>query len=659
MLAPSCGGEGEDGPLGTAEEAQKICPGKSTIEGIDVASYQPNTDWAKVKADGITFAIIKATEGTGYTNPYFDHDWKGTKANGIYRGAYHFFRASVDPVAQADYFVGVMGALGADDLPPTIDLEVTDGMSASTVASRALTFLKEVEKKSGRTPIVYTGPSFFSSTLGEPAGFGGYPLWIANYGVSCPTVPPTWKKLTFWQYDDKPNINGVNGSGLDHDIFNGTEEDLKAFLGLSPTPTAAGQVNGNEALSVVTWPADDHAEVFVKDTSGELFHTYTKGGTDTWNPLLPLDTGAQCGFASVFWPDPKTTAQVFSPTSSSTTQSLQFDGKAWTKFSDFGGLGLEHIATLAWNDGHVEVFAQGTDRAIWHKYWQLASKTWSDWATMDGSVVTGANAILWGDGHGELFAADDAGVPYHNWSGSFPGGWHGWAKMQGEVVSRVVPVRWADGHVEVFGRDKKNHLVHSYVDAMLGDWIPFAEVSPGTTIQGDPSAIMNADGMGATAGPEVFARDASGKVVHLAWDGKQLGDFAKLGDQAASSDPLAWVRGDGSVEVLAIDDHGVLTHAARTSKGWSTWSPLGGAKLDACANEPSTTTSSSSSSGVSVGVGGGSSATGAGGASDRPAADHGGCHCEVPAGRDASNGWRVALATIGAAIVARRRRRAR
>ena len=33
-------------------------------KGIDVSNYQPSINWATVKANGISFAYIKATEGT-------------------------------------------------------------------------------------------------------------------------------------------------------------------------------------------------------------------------------------------------------------------------------------------------------------------------------------------------------------------------------------------------------------------------------------------------------------------------------------------------------------------------------------------------------------------------------------------------------------------
>jgi GH25 family lysozyme M1 (1,4-beta-N-acetylmuramidase) len=33
-------------------------------QGIDVSGFQPSVNWATVKANGVTFAFIKATEGT-------------------------------------------------------------------------------------------------------------------------------------------------------------------------------------------------------------------------------------------------------------------------------------------------------------------------------------------------------------------------------------------------------------------------------------------------------------------------------------------------------------------------------------------------------------------------------------------------------------------
>src|SRR5438874_8444549 len=100
-LAAGCAAptESEDGPLGHAEDALTVCPGASTTEGVDISHYQPNTNWGSVAGSGRGFAIVKATEGTGYTDPDFHTNWSGMKSHSMVRGAYHFFHPADDPVA--------------------------------------------------------------------------------------------------------------------------------------------------------------------------------------------------------------------------------------------------------------------------------------------------------------------------------------------------------------------------------------------------------------------------------------------------------------------------------------------------------------------------------------------------------------------------------
>ena len=71
---------------------------------IDISSYQAQIDFATLfnenPLDGV---IIKATEATGYTNPYFKTwaDW--LTDNGKLWGCYHYL-AGADAIAEADYF---------------------------------------------------------------------------------------------------------------------------------------------------------------------------------------------------------------------------------------------------------------------------------------------------------------------------------------------------------------------------------------------------------------------------------------------------------------------------------------------------------------------------------------------------------------------------
>ncbi len=106
-------------------------------DGIDVSHWQGSINWPKVKAAGMQFAFMKATESTTYTDTAFATNWAGAASVGIYRGAYHFARpstASGSAVKQADYFVSRVGSFqGAGTLPPVLDLEATGGLGVTAL----------------------------------------------------------------------------------------------------------------------------------------------------------------------------------------------------------------------------------------------------------------------------------------------------------------------------------------------------------------------------------------------------------------------------------------------------------------------------------------------------------------------------------------------
>jgi hypothetical protein len=413
-------------------------------------------------------------------------------------------------------------------------------------------------------------------------------------------------------------------------------------------------------MTLVNWTTgnDGHAEIFLKTTAGTMVHTYPNGLTDTWNMFYDLDTPSTCGAAAGFWPN-QGYAELFDPAPDGTPQHLWWSNDVWSKWTHdmtAPAVKLAHLSTLAWLDGHMEVFGLGGDGAVWHTHFQHGDPAWAPWQSLGGSgLVTGAAPILWGDGHAEVFAADAAGAAWHTWSGSgadFPGGWHAWESLGGDLVSRPVPVRWADGHLTVFatGRDRQLHAS----DHGAAGWPAFQVLSAGSTIEGEPSAIMNPAGQGASPGPEVFARDASGKVVHLWWSGTAYTAFSPHLDQTALSDPFAWIRADGKAEVFAIDPSGQLTRSYHDgATGWTAWTVIGGTNLDPCplpvAPPPDAGTGGASGAG-------GASATG-GAPQARPPGSTGGCRCRVGARTD--GGGPLAAVAAAAIIVgaARRRRR--
>jgi GH25 family lysozyme M1 (1,4-beta-N-acetylmuramidase) len=226
-------GPSQESNLGATEEELTVCARGATVLGIDVSHYDGTINWAGVKRDSFAFAFMKATEGLTYLDPTFATNWAGAGRNGIIRGAYHYFHASDDPIQQADYFISKAGIPQPGDLPLTLDLEDSsfDSLTAAQVSEAALQFMQRLEEKTGRKPIYYTSARVFNTLLGTPAGWGGYPLWVVGWGVTCPNVPsPPWSDWVFWQITDTGSVDGGISGNVDVNRFNGTLADLQAFV---------------------------------------------------------------------------------------------------------------------------------------------------------------------------------------------------------------------------------------------------------------------------------------------------------------------------------------------------------------------------------------------------------------------------------------------
>ena len=210
------------------------------LSGIDVSKWQGTVEWKSVQEAGIAFAFARATYGTSEVDSCFDANWQAMKDAGIIRGAYHFFLAADDPTQQAEFFIRTVGSLDPGDLPPVVDVESSSGVSSNLAAS-VQTWLSVVEQGLGRRPIIYTAPSYWNANL--TSGFGDYPLWVAEYGVSSPKAVNGWTNWTFWQYSSTGTDGGVNGS-VDLDYFNGTSQALAAFVNASIVTTEEDQPTG-------------------------------------------------------------------------------------------------------------------------------------------------------------------------------------------------------------------------------------------------------------------------------------------------------------------------------------------------------------------------------------------------------------------------------
>jgi GH25 family lysozyme M1 (1,4-beta-N-acetylmuramidase) len=208
-------------------QAVQLCADGPTVKGIDVSEFQGSVNWPAVRADGVRYAFIRVSDGTTFKDQRFAQNWAGAKSAGVLRGAYQFFRANQDPKAQAELLLASMGPLDASDFPPVLDVETSNGVAGASVLAKVRTWLDIVETKTGRKPLIYTSIGFWE-TLPAAPDLAEYPLWVANYGVSCPHIPEEWSRWTFWQKTDTGSVAGISG-GVDVNAFNGTFADLEQF----------------------------------------------------------------------------------------------------------------------------------------------------------------------------------------------------------------------------------------------------------------------------------------------------------------------------------------------------------------------------------------------------------------------------------------------
>jgi lysozyme len=239
-----CGaGRGGEDTSRTSQPLDECTSG--TVEGIDVFDGQGSIDWPAVAADGIRFAMIKATQGTYDTQSTFAYNWAEGGAAGVYRGAYHFFDPTEDGVLQARYFLSVVGRSAPDDLPPMLDVECPDGdddclnpgqsgqAAPSDIRTRIQDFLAAVEQSTGKKPILYTFASYFVQSGVDATGLDAYPLFIAYpTSAGCFELPSPWSQAVMWQYSWKGSVSGI-GVAVDRDRFLGTSAGLEAFADMS------------------------------------------------------------------------------------------------------------------------------------------------------------------------------------------------------------------------------------------------------------------------------------------------------------------------------------------------------------------------------------------------------------------------------------------
>jgi hypothetical protein len=206
------------------------------LKMIDVYSGSPRS-FATDPVSDIT--MVKATQGTGYVNPYCNQDWDAAKNAGKLLGLYHYAGGG-DAVREADYFISnIKGYVGQAVL--ALDWESNQN-AAWGVNNWARRFVDRVHELTGVWPLIYVSQSAIDQVANCANTCG---LWVARYAYNQPlnwdykganfSVAP-WKTFTIHQF---------TGTDMDRNMVNTDREGwlrlAKGDGGAAPSPVPQPQ----------------------------------------------------------------------------------------------------------------------------------------------------------------------------------------------------------------------------------------------------------------------------------------------------------------------------------------------------------------------------------------------------------------------------------
>lgn len=181
--------------------------------GIDASVYQRDIDWAKVKAAGYDFAMLRTGFGkeASQKDQKFDQNILAASMAGLKVGAYHFSYALTpeDAKKEAELCLSILEPYRSlIDYPIAFDIE---GEEQQGLSEEELTAIVEafcsVIAEAGYTPIIYT----YDSWLVSHPGWGElqhYDIWAANWAGE----PRSAYEYIIWQYSNQGKVDGVAGN---------------------------------------------------------------------------------------------------------------------------------------------------------------------------------------------------------------------------------------------------------------------------------------------------------------------------------------------------------------------------------------------------------------------------------------------------------------
>jgi len=253
-----------------------------------------------------------------------------------------------------------------------------------------------------------------------------------------------------------------------------------------------------------------------------------------------------------------------------------WNGAAWgpslTGYENMGGVCTSVPQAVAWGPNRLDVFVTGTDSALYHKWWNGSAwgPSLTGYERMGGVCLGDPRVVSWGPDRLDVFVVGTDRALYHKWwNGSAWGpSLTGYERMGGICLGQPEVVAWGPNRLDVFVIGTDRALYHKWWNGSAwGPSLTGYERLGGVCMSAPRVVSWGPDRL------DVFVTGTDGALYHKWWDGSAWGPsltgFERMGGICVG-EPEAVAWGPNRLDVFVIGTDSALYH-----KWWngSAWGP--------------------------------------------------------------------------------------
>lgn len=236
--------------------------GGGTLFGTDISEHQNGMSLRRAAGEGISFAIIRTTDGTYKDGCYRSH-LEDAESAGLITAAYHYLRNPSEGTSVAQQVQASLEVMGNKKRPVWIDVETPAGLHVDHIRQCKHEFEKHGVHVIGAYSYVPYWEGHVAPHEPDSHEFGAF--WVAAYGQNPYGKPRDiypgdqhrqWnhplgnQKPVMWQYGSNAQVAGYS---VDINAYRGSKAQLRAlFSGKNPPNEEPSEEEMNKLYRQIT-----------------------------------------------------------------------------------------------------------------------------------------------------------------------------------------------------------------------------------------------------------------------------------------------------------------------------------------------------------------------------------------------------------------------